>query len=128
MDHPEIREDEKSVWEKPGTIRVIWILLIAGCLISAVLGFVLSAQHKLGHEPHFADKTGFAGMLGNLADHFPVFYGLVGFLSFSFIVLAGQHLRKILMRREDYYDPVEEPRHGEADKVRVDDMDVGDSR
>ncbi len=104
MTHPDVPEDEKSVWEKPGTLKAIWIILIAGCVFSAGWGFLLAAQGKLGYDPHFEDKTGLAGVLGALADHFPAFYALVGFVSFSFIVLAGQHLRKILMRDESYYD------------------------
>jgi len=32
---------------------------------------------------------------------FPAFFG---FVSFIFIVLVGKWLRKILMRKEDYYD------------------------
>ncbi|WP_306250760.1 hypothetical protein [Parvularcula sp. IMCC14364] len=107
MDHPEIREDEKSVWEKPGTIRVIWLLLIIGCVLFASAGFLLAAQGQLVYKPHFEDKTGIAAFFGNMADNFPAFYALVGFVSFSFIVLVGQHLRKILMRPEDYYDSPE---------------------
>lgn len=104
MDHPELAPEDMSIWEKPGTLRVIWIALIAGCIASAVGGFILAAQGLLVKKPHFDDKTGFVGMIGTFVDTFPVFYGLVGFVSFSFIVLAGQHLRKILMRDEDYYD------------------------
>ncbi|WOI53968.1 hypothetical protein [Parvularcula sp. LCG005] len=105
MDQPhEILPEEKSVWEKPGTMRIIWIVLIGGSVVSAIGGFVLASMHKLGHYPHFEGKTGLAGVIGGMADHFPAFYALVGFVSFAFIVLAGQHLRKILMRSEDYYD------------------------
>ncbi|MCI5048091.1 MAG: hypothetical protein MRY59_11355 [Aquisalinus sp.] len=107
MDHPEIREDEKSIWEKPGTIRAIWLVLIIGCVLFAGAGFLLAAQGQLVYKPHFEDKTGIAAFFGDMADYFPAFYALVGFVSFSFIVLVGQHLRKILMRPEDYYDPRE---------------------
>ena len=42
-------------------------------------------------------------------------------------MLAGQHLRRILMREEGYYDGTEAERHNPVaeDAVRVDDMDVG---
>lgn len=89
-DHPPILPEEQSVWEKPGTIRLIWIALIALCVFFAAAGFWLAYGHKM--HPHFE------------IDKFPAFYGVVGFVSFSFIVLAGQHLRKILMRDEDYYE------------------------
>ena len=104
MAYPDLPAEERSIWEKPGAIRAIWAILILGCLGSAIYGFILASQHRLGHDPHFDDKIGLAGVLGAVADNFPVFYGLVGFVSFSFIVLAGQHLRKILMREEGYYD------------------------
>lgn len=99
-DHPPVPENEKSLWEKPGTIRVIWIVLIASCLVFGGYGFVLAAQHKI--HGHF----GF--------DSFALFYALIGFVCFSFIVLAGQHLRKILMRDEDYYerDDPDAPKEG----------------
>ena len=117
MDHPEIQENEKSVWEKPGTLRLIWIGLIAACVGFAAAGFWLASKGKLVYKPHFEDKTGIAGTLGSLADNFPAFYALVGFVSFSFIVLAGQHLRHILMRKEDYYDAADE----QSPKVTVED-------
>jgi hypothetical protein len=34
----------------------------------------------------------------------PIFHALYGFVAFSFIVLAGQHLRRLVARKEDYYD------------------------
>jgi len=89
-DLPEIPESEKSLWEKAGTIRIIWIVLLASCVFFGGYGFVLAAQHKI--HGHF----GF--------DAFPLFYAGMGFVCFSFIVLAGQHLRKIIMRPEDYYE------------------------
>ncbi|MEM6648930.1 MAG: hypothetical protein AAF603_01625 [Pseudomonadota bacterium] len=89
-DHPEVPEHEKSIWEKPGTLKVIWVFLIASCGAAALGGFILAAQDKM--HPHFT------------IDQFPAFYAVVGFVSFSFIVLAGQHLRKILMRDENYYN------------------------
>ena len=38
-DHPQILPTERSVFERPITIKVIWALLIGGCLVSAALGF-----------------------------------------------------------------------------------------
>ncbi len=35
----------------------------------------------------------------------PGFYGAFGFAAFWCIVLIGKHLRKLLKRDEDYYDP-----------------------
>ncbi len=38
-------------------------------------------------------------------EEWPGFYGFFGFAAFWCIVIAGKHLRKVLMRDEDYYDP-----------------------
>ncbi|MEM8988604.1 MAG: hypothetical protein AAGC95_17985 [Pseudomonadota bacterium] len=78
--------EDPGFFEKPSTVRAIWILLIAACSMSAVAGIVVPMH------PYF----GFDG--------FPIFYAIYGFIAFSFIVLAGQHLRKLIMRDEDYYD------------------------
>lgn len=102
--HPDVPLDELSVWEKPGTMTTIWVVLTSSCVAAVITGFVLKAQGKMNYKPHFEDKEGLAGAIGALADNFPAFYALVGFVSFAFIVLAGQHLRKVLARREEYYD------------------------
>ncbi|MEE4210930.1 MAG: hypothetical protein V2I43_16905 [Parvularcula sp.] len=115
-DHKDILPEERSVFETPGTLRAIWIGVPAACAVFALMNVVLAVQHKT--HPHFA------------IDSFPVFYGVVGFVSFAFIVLAGQHLRKILMRPEGYYDGAEAelPRDGGDEAVSVDDISVGDDR
>ena len=125
-EHPEILDSERSVFERPGTIKAIWALLILGCAVSAALGFWYASKGKLVYEPHFEDKEGVLALLGAMADGFPAFYAAVGFLSFAFIVLAGQHLRRILMRPEGYYDGAEAERHNPvaSDEVRVEDADV----
>ncbi|MEO1135234.1 MAG: hypothetical protein AAFW68_01325 [Pseudomonadota bacterium] len=80
-------EDEaQGFFDKPSTRRAVWIILIGLCVVFALAGFVVDLH---GYFP---------------VESFGVFYAIFGFVSFSFIVLAGQHLRKILMRPEDYYD------------------------
>lgn len=37
-------------------------------------------------------------------EHFPVAYGIYGFVCFVGIVFAGKWLRNLVMRDEDYYD------------------------
>lgn len=112
--HPEILPEERSVFEKPRWIRFIWWFVPGTCAFFALMNTVLALLGKT--HPHFT------------IDAFPVFYGVVGFVSFSFIVLAGQHLRKILMRPEDYYDgPVAEMPHiGRDERVRVRDISLGE--
>lgn len=94
-DHPTILPEERSYFEQPKTLALIWIIVPSMCAFFALMNIVLAVMHKT--HPHFEWW----------ADGNPVFYGIVGFVSFSFIVLAGQHLRKILMRPEGYYDGAE---------------------
>lgn len=73
-------------FDRPSTRRAVWIILIVLCVGFALAGFVVDLH---GYFP---------------VESFAVFYAIFGFAVFSFIVLVGQHLRKILMRPEDYYD------------------------
>jgi hypothetical protein len=82
--------DDKPGWaDNPAFIRVFLGVLIAACVLAAGAGFV-AAWHN--PHPHFSTEK------------FPVFFAVWGFGSFTFIVLAGQHLRKLVGRKEEYYD------------------------
>ena len=37
-------------------------------------------------------------------EHFPGFYALYGFVACVLLVLIAKEMRKVLMRKEDYYD------------------------
>lgn len=37
-------------------------------------------------------------------EEMPAFYGVFGFVSFFGIVITGKYLRKLVGRKEDYYD------------------------
>ena len=64
-------------------------LLVVVSLAAAVAGFLPAFRKE---HPHFAvEETG-------------AFFAVYGFVAFSFIVLAGQHLRKLVGRKEDYYE------------------------
>lgn len=115
-DHPPILPEERSVFETDRWIRFMWYLVPGIGLLFVLVNTVLALMGKT--HPHFT------------IDAFPAFYGVVGFLSFSFIVLAGQHLRKILMRDETYYDEADakHPRIGGDDEVAVRDIDMRENR
>ncbi len=81
--------NEKGWADRPGFIRAVFVLLFTACALAAGAGMV-SAWHN--PHPHFE------------VEGFPVFFAFYGFLAFMFIVLAGQHLRKLVGRKEDYYD------------------------
>ena len=88
MAHGYPNPDEKPGWaDTPGFQRLFLGGLIGACLTAAALGFFFGKK-----EPHFA------------VEGVPVFFAVYGFVMFSFIVLAGQHLRKLVSRPENYYD------------------------
>ena len=62
-------------------------LLVIASVAAALAGFVFKKEH-----PHFEVEA------------FGVFFAVWGFGAFMFIVLAGQHLRKLVGRKEDYYE------------------------
>ncbi|NNU16620.1 hypothetical protein HK107_09835 [Parvularcula sp. ZS-1/3] len=113
-DHPKILPEERSIFETDTWIKYMWIGVPAAGAFFALMNTVLFFMGKT--------KPKFGWVDGN-----PVFYGIVGFVSFSFIVLAGQHLRKILMREEGYYDgpTAEMPRIGEDEEVRIRSLETG---
>ena len=82
--------DEKPGWaDKPSVRKFVLGALVVACIAAALAG-LNSAWHN--PHPHFA------------VEEYGVFFAAYGFIAFSFIVLAGQHLRKLVGRKEDYYD------------------------
>ena len=80
---------ERPGWfDKQSNINLLLLVLYAACAAVGVAGFFIKNPY-----PHFPrlEELGF-------------FHAIWGFVCFSFIVLAGQHLRKLVMRDEDYYD------------------------
>ena len=63
-----------------------------GWVLIAALALLFCADLFYDKHAHF-DWEGWFG-----------FHALFGFLTFFGLVLAGKHLRKLLMRDEDYYD------------------------
>lgn len=78
---------EKTYWlDSPRNVdKVVWTLYAICTALLAVDVFI----HK--HGP-FA------------IEHWFGFYGIYGFVACVGLVLAAKELRKIVMRREDYYD------------------------
>ncbi len=82
--------DEKPGWADTKAFRMAFLaLLVIAALAAAIAGFIPQFQKE---HPHFSVEG-----LG-------AFFAVYGFVAFSFIVLAGQHLRKLVGRKEDYYD------------------------
>ncbi|MGD9799714.1 MAG: hypothetical protein AB7F91_05830 [Parvularculaceae bacterium] len=82
--------DQKPGWADTKAFRNGFLaVLVIVSLAAAVAGFL--PQFQKAH-PHF-DVEGMGA-----------FFAVYGFAAFAFIVLAGQHLRKLVGRKEDYYE------------------------
>lgn len=82
--------DEKPGWADTKTFRNGFLALLGiAAVAAAVAGFL--PQFRKAH-PHF-DVEGMGA-----------FFAVYGFVAFAFIVLAGQHLRKLVGRKETYYE------------------------
>jgi hypothetical protein len=81
------KDDGKQYWlDKPGSAdKVYW----AVCILCAALFFADAFYEK---HPNFEVETWFG------------FYALFGFVFSVGLVLIARELRRILMRKEDYYD------------------------
>lgn len=86
---------EKPAGEKPGwadtkAFRTAFLgALVVAAVASAVAGFLPAFRKE---HPHFEVES------------FGAFFAVYGFVAFMAIVLVGQHLRKLVGRKENYYD------------------------
>lgn len=96
-DKPVNAGDESKGWADKRWARNGFLAgLIIACLVAAILGFLPDFQNP---HPHFTrENAPFA------TQDTPIFYAIYGFVMFSLIVLVGQHLRKLVARKETYYD------------------------
>ncbi|MEZ6195223.1 MAG: hypothetical protein R3F20_05805 [Planctomycetota bacterium] len=77
---------EPGFFEDPARIRKIVIALYVLCGLLAAAGLLVH------WHAHFDFEA------------WPAFYGIYGFLGYSFIVFSAKGLRKLIKRPEDYYD------------------------
>jgi hypothetical protein len=82
-----MKNGERTYWlDRPGSgTKVFW----AVCVLCALLFFADAFYEK---HPVFAVETWFG------------FYAIFGFVFSVGLVLSAKELRRILMRKEDYYD------------------------
>ncbi|MDH3445485.1 MAG: hypothetical protein OEN50_16280 [Deltaproteobacteria bacterium] len=80
-------ENEKKYWldDSRNVDKVFWALVVICVLLTAVDFF----YHKHGHF---------------LWEEWVNFYGFYGFISCVGLVLLAKQMRKLMMRKEDYYD------------------------
>jgi len=79
-------ENNVSIFDKPENVR--WLL--KGFFVA--LGLVLIAEVFVDMHSEFE------------VAHFYGFYAVFGFISYVVLIFVARFLRKILMRKEDYYD------------------------
>lgn len=77
---------ELTIFDKPENVR----RLRGGFFIALVLVLFAEAFVDMHGEFH--------------VEHFFGFYAVYGFISYVSLIFLAKFLRKILMRREDYYD------------------------
>ncbi len=80
------KKEKSHLFDNPRNIQIVVYGLFAVCTVVFLADFAL---HR--HVDHPAEAiTGF--------------YAVYGFSAYSALVLIARELRKILMRKEDYYD------------------------
>ena len=80
------QDNKKHLFDNPRNISIVIRSLYIICILLVLLDFVLH-RHVM-HE----------------WEHLKGFYAIFGFAAFVVIVLGARQLRKIVMRKEDYYD------------------------
>jgi len=88
-DQNQDKTDDKGWADNPLFIRAFLGLLVLSCI-----GVAAASLNAAWHNPHPHFEI----------EAFPAFFAIYGFLAFAFIVLVGQHLRKLVGRKEEYYD------------------------
>lgn len=85
-------QSERKRWlDEPRNVNTVFHGVCALCVLVVLLDVAL--------YPWFLDKHA----------HYPIerlwnFYGLYGFVSCWLLVLAAKRLRKLVMRKKDFYD------------------------
>lgn len=90
MDHPP-PEDRKHFFDDPRNVQRLIRSLYVLCAV--LVGLDLVIHRHLSFAAGTLDQEGWFG-----------FYGVYGFVSCVVLVLVAREMRKLLMRREDYYD------------------------
>ncbi|ADM08717.1 hypothetical protein PB2503_03202 [Parvularcula bermudensis HTCC2503] len=115
---PSLPSDEQSLLDRPFTRRLVGGGLVGGFILTLGAGVILGMNGLMVYKPHFDGKTGFAGLLGAAADHFPAFYASLGILGFLLLVAVGRVLAPLLSGASEPYGP-------KADKAVSDEGDRG---
>jgi hypothetical protein len=81
-----MQDNTPGFFEKPTTIRALWILLYAVCVLTLVPELFIARHAYFG------------------IDHIFSFYALLGFIACSLLILFAKGLSYLLKKNEAYYD------------------------
>ncbi|WP_026375240.1 hypothetical protein [Aestuariibacter salexigens] len=84
------QKQEADFFDKPNNVNWILRVFYAICVILVVLDFVVHRHIYVSFE------------------EIPAFYALYGFVACVVLVVIAKEMRKVLMRKEDYYEPLEQ--------------------
>ncbi|MCG8509541.1 MAG: hypothetical protein MI741_09970 [Rhodospirillales bacterium] len=79
-------KEKRYLFDNPRNVKILIYGLYVLCAVLLGLDFVV----------HRHSESWFEAL--------PTFYGTYGFIACVALVLAAKEMRKIVMRREDYYD------------------------
>lgn len=88
----EFRDPDRYALDRPAFVRRLYHVLIGLCVLLA-LADVADLLWHIYHKHGYFD-----------AEYMPNFYGFFGLAGCIVVVLLSKHLRKAVMRDEDYYD------------------------
>jgi len=93
-----MNQNTKTYWlDKPSTLRLIIAVLVICCIGLFAADFF---YHPHGHFDF---------------EQWPGFYAWYGFLSYCFIVLTAKQIRKLIGRKENYYESGDSDTNNESD-------------
>ncbi|MFC1837782.1 hypothetical protein ACFLYW_03785 [Thermodesulfobacteriota bacterium] len=78
--------ESPGFFEKPGTIKVLWVLLCAVCVLTLVPEFFIE------RHPHFTH------------DHYFGFFAMLGFGACALLIIIAKVIGYFLKKKEGYYD------------------------
>ena len=86
-------DERKHIFDDPRNVRRLLIVFGICCFLLLLIDFAdYSGMWSFKEHVHYPVES------------VPSFYGAYGFIGCVLLVLAAKVLRKIVMRREDYYD------------------------
>jgi hypothetical protein len=107
--HAPAAGEGKHFFDHKKNVDLVLNIFYAGSALLVVIGLMAQFLHWPYH-PHsaFADNVEFAAgptfNNGGFETTIPAFYCFYGFIACTVLVICATQLRKVLMRREDYYD------------------------